>query len=354
MIDLRSWTGSRALLLMPFLAVFLAGGSGDCGPEPAEVYGCESDAECGAGEACNLSTGQCIVVDTGGGDGGASASCPAGGTTSGRVRAQDTGNPTAAEQFLLEELNRTRANPLAEAARLGIALGEGTNPPLTGEARPPLASNATLLRVAREHSADMLARNFFAHTNPDGLDPFDRMEVAGYPYSAAGENLYMGMSTASISPASEAARGHDGLFVDADYPGRGHRVGMLNPAVTEVGIGAAVGEYYNSGRWWNAVTYTQDFGAPASAVTPFVLGVVFRDANRNGRYDIGEGLGGVTVEVQGATAATGWTDDAGGYAFAVEQGGVFALRFSGGDLDAARCQQVEVRSVSRKVDLIAD
>jgi uncharacterized protein YkwD len=43
--------------------------------------------------------------------------------------------------------------------------------------------------VADAHSADMSARDFFSHTNPDGESPFDRLADAGITYRAAGENI---------------------------------------------------------------------------------------------------------------------------------------------------------------------
>lgn len=44
-------------------------------------------------------------------------------------------------------------------------------------------------QVAEAHSADMVARDFFSHTNPDGESPFDRLADAGIGYRAAGENI---------------------------------------------------------------------------------------------------------------------------------------------------------------------
>ena len=40
----------------------------------------------------------------------------------------------------------------------------------------PFVYNQTLADTARAHSQDMIDRNFVDHTNPDGKDPFERME----------------------------------------------------------------------------------------------------------------------------------------------------------------------------------
>ncbi len=52
-----------------------------------------------------------------------------------------------------------------------------------------LVWHADVATVATAHSADMVAREFFDHSNPDGLSPFDRLERAGIGYRAAGENI---------------------------------------------------------------------------------------------------------------------------------------------------------------------
>lgn len=60
----------------------------------------------------------------------------------------------------------------------------------------PLVWMPAMAEVARAHSADMVARGFFAHTNPDGQTPFDRMHDAGIDYSRAAENIAYGYGTA--------------------------------------------------------------------------------------------------------------------------------------------------------------
>src|SRR5947207_14627383 len=49
-----------------------------------------------------------------------------------------------------------------------------------------------LARLALEQSEDMARRRYFDHVNPDGLDPFQRMDHAGLRDHAAAENLAMG------------------------------------------------------------------------------------------------------------------------------------------------------------------
>ena len=60
------------------------------------------------------------------------------------------GDPTDYEQLLLELVNEARADPLAEAARLGIDLNEGLAAGRIGaEPKPPLAFHPQLIEAAR-------------------------------------------------------------------------------------------------------------------------------------------------------------------------------------------------------------
>ena len=56
--------------------------------------------------------------------------------------------------------------------------------------------NPEVADVAQQHSLDMETRGFFAHTNPDGDSPFDRLAAAGVDYSGAAENIAYGYGTA--------------------------------------------------------------------------------------------------------------------------------------------------------------
>ena len=59
--------------------------------------------------------------------------------------------------------------------------------------------------------------------NPDGLDPFERMDRAGIDYTFAGENL-------AFAPTLEIA--HSGLM---NSPG--HKANILKPEFNRLGVG---------------------------------------------------------------------------------------------------------------------
>lgn len=87
----------------------------------------------------------------------------------------------------------------------------------------PLEMDSELIAVARQHSHDMLQRGYFAHTTPEGITPFDRIQGAGIEYRIAGENL-------AHAPTLSIA--HTGLMNSPS-----HRENILRAEFGRVGIG---------------------------------------------------------------------------------------------------------------------
>lgn len=114
----------------------------------------------------------------------------------------------------------------------------------------PLAHDYGLRAVARAHSQDMIRRDFFAHTNPDGLSPFDRMSAADIGYASAGENIAWNRGYSDPGPTA----------VTGWMNSTGHRNNILNGGFTHAGLGAARSEY--DGAWY----FTQLFMRPAGSL----------------------------------------------------------------------------------------
>ena len=202
------------------------------------------------------------------------------------TQAYSHGDPTPVEQYMLELINRARMNPTAEGVfldTLDTAYSRSTRadkPEFFTTIRQefasypvaqPLAFHPSLTQAARNHAADMVSRNYFAHVTPEGLAPWDRTKAAGYPSQLVGENIDgLGMTT-----AADALRSHYNLMVDAynlshaTHP-LGHRLNVLDTDFSEIGIGSA----------GNAVSgkVVQNFGDNGQI---FLLGVVFKDVNGN-------------------------------------------------------------------------
>ena len=112
---------------------------------------------------------------------------------------------------------------------------------LTNEARrkhgvPALTWETSLRDVARAHSVDMLRRNYFSHSSPDGRSPHERIR-SGYPFglSSSGENIWMGTGH---DPRDASRLAH--IIVNNWMSSAGHRQNLLNPEYTDIGVGAAV------------------------------------------------------------------------------------------------------------------
>jgi uncharacterized protein YkwD len=85
---------------------------------------------------------------------------------------------------------------------------------------PGLREEAHLDQAAQAQSDDIAARHFFAHVNPDGRTPSDRIAAAGYPRSPlTGENIAWG----------EERDGTPVRIVRAWMHSPGHRANILQP-----------------------------------------------------------------------------------------------------------------------------
>jgi len=68
------------------------------------------------------------------------------------------------------------------------------------------------VNAATLHSQDMLNRDYFSHTNPDGLDPADRATNAGYPTTSVGENIAWSGTTGTLDQNGQVYLRHEGLL----------------------------------------------------------------------------------------------------------------------------------------------
>ncbi len=175
---------SLALALSAFLALALAG----CGASPL-------------GDLLSSAT------NTGGGSG--TGSPPAGGLT------MSTAEETYAHA-VLDIVNQERA----QASLAPLQWLDGAT------------------AAAYYHSTDMDVRNYFAHTDPDGKGPTERLNDQGVVWTSAGENIARGYP----DPKS---------VMDAWMSSSGHRANILSPWYTHLGVGVHGG---GDGPWW-----TQDF-----------------------------------------------------------------------------------------------
>lgn len=257
------------------------------------------------------------------------------------------GEPTDYEQLMLELVNRARADPAAEAARLGIGLNDGLDAgTISPEPKPPLAFHPFLIASARGHSQWMLDEDTFSHTGAGGSSPGDRMAAAGYVFSGTwtlGENIGWGGTTGTLDLLQQTRERHDALFISS-----GHRVNICGVNFRDVGLGILTGVFTG----YNAAMVTQNFAASGAQPHRLLTGVVFRDLNGNGLYDPGEGIPGVTV-IPGGGEWQAVTSSSGGYAVPFsETSGVQDVTFTGAALARAEQRQFVRADSNVKLDMI--
>ncbi len=88
-----------------------------------------------------------------------------------------------------------------------------------------------LLEIAAKLKAeDMASKGYFAHTSPEGLNPWYWFQLVGYDYRYAGENLAVNFA--------ESEDVHDAWLNSAS-----HRANIVNGNYTDIGIATARGIY---------------------------------------------------------------------------------------------------------------
>jgi hypothetical protein len=93
----------------------------------------------------------------------------------------------------------------------------------------PLKLDPVLSQAAKNKGEDMLAKDYWAHVSPDGVEPWKFFIDAGYKYRYAGENLARDFSNASSA-------------VDAWMASPSHRENMLSPKYEEIGLAVVEGD----------------------------------------------------------------------------------------------------------------
>lgn len=234
--------------------------------------------------------------------------------------------PTADEQLGIYELNRARNDPPAYGAEIGFDLSAVA-------AAPPLAVNRNLTGSAHFHAQVMFDHHEYGHVSTlygiganqmavdNGYDLFGNGLGASYGTANSIESIMRSVNQVATTPAAVKT-----FVIDKDVVGAGHRVHLL-------ALAAGYLDHREIGFGWAAGTDSfPEFGLPKplptklcaihtayrSTADRFITGVVFRDANGNLRYDRGEGLGGVTVSIQGGASTTSM--EHGGYSLATSPG----------------------------------
>ncbi len=275
-------------------------------------------------------------------------------------------NPSGLEQELLEQVNRMRLNPGAELS----VLVDSTNPihsadPAINSAlqffhvngtallnqwkqlKPaqPLAWNANIMAAALGHSQKMIQQDMQEHQLPGEPDVGVRLTNAGYNWNTLAESIFAYGET--------PFQAHAALAIDWGFTATGiqdppgHRQNLMNPAYRETGI--SIIEENNAKTGVGPLVITQDFGNRANIGNPYLLGVVYVDRDKDGRYDNQEGMGNVNITIDGVNDFKTVSMSAGGYQIQVPAG-AYTITFSGGGIPTPIVKTVTVGGQNVKID----
>ncbi len=188
--------------------------------------------------------------------------------------------------FLISVLQYSAISTGNYAAIVTSVLTDLTNNDRLIEGKGWLKTNPTLTLAAQMKANDMAAKGYFAHTSPEGKNPWYWFKEAGYKFTYAGENLAVNFS--------------DSVDVEKAWMNSpGHRTNIVNSKYTEIGIATAEGVY--NGRPTTFVV--QLFGRPAeatstSALVPAVVKTEEKKATTTPKVEL------AVKEVAGVTTGT--------------------------------------------------
>ncbi len=278
--------------------------------------------------------------------------------------------PSAEMQELLWMTNFARQHP-ADAANwatsdlttdnLGLTLqsfhvniDEAKNDISSRPAAQPLAWNDQLASAANTLSQYQAQSGQQTHTGSGGtladgtrvgVTLSDRLSNAGYLNStASGENAF--------AYATSARNATEAFLLDwgNDRSVLPHLTNLMNPSFREAGFASVA----TSNKGLGPEVITQDFGSRAGQ-KPMLVGVAFNataTVQPDRRYEAGEGVGGVSIDVtnsQGVTQ-TVQTWDAGGYQLALDPGH-YTVTARVGD-KVIRSQGVDIGTQNVEVDFV--
>lgn len=137
-----------------------------------------------------------------------------------------------------------KASSITETNIFNLTNNERSKNGLSG-----LSWNYKLVQAARAKAQDMIDKDYFSHTSPDGRTPWNFITATGYNYIYAGENLGINFTSSEALMSAWMASG-------------GHRANILSGNFKELGVGVVTGEY----QGYTTTVVVQMFGAQATSV----------------------------------------------------------------------------------------
>ncbi|MBD2663840.1 SCP-like extracellular protein, putative [Richelia sinica FACHB-800] len=280
--------------------------------------------------------------------------------------------PTALEQEMLELMNRFRLNPAAELSLLlnssdadvknalayfNVRLTELTNQWSSLVAAQPLAWSSLLNEAAAGHNQFMINQDQQSHQLPGEPSLGDRVNNVGYTnWTGLAENVFAYGKSVFHGYAAFAINW--GLTSTGIQNPAAHRGNMINNNFREVGL--SITPENNPATSVGSLVVTQNFANNNTLTNKgYLLGVAFRDFDRDNFYDAGEGLGDVQINVTRLNSTPFrqnlGTMNAGGYQTLLDPGQYLVRFFRNGSLVRSQTTTINATNTSNvKLDLQLD
>jgi uncharacterized protein YkwD len=149
-------------------------------------------------------------------------------------------------------LAQNDGDPSADMAEVGKLIVDGTNEYHRQHDLPELKVNDKLQQAAEDFARFMARTDKYSHT-ADGKHPWERTADHGYESCLVAENIAWEYNSAGFSTRELAE-----AFLRGWEKSLPHRKNMLDPDLTEIGVGVAHRD--DTGRYYAV----QDFGRPKS------------------------------------------------------------------------------------------
>ncbi|MFA6285655.1 MAG: CAP domain-containing protein [Parcubacteria group bacterium] len=134
----------------------------------------------------------------------------------------------SASTLMLSSTSQTVASDITAENIIGL-----TNSSRAAENKSMLTENSKLSLSAKAKAEDMVAKNYFSHTSPEGVTPWKWIDGENYDYGYAGENLAMDFQSAE-------------KMEDAWMKSPTHRANILNEKYKDIGVAVKAGSINGS------------------------------------------------------------------------------------------------------------
>ena len=261
------------------------------------------------------------------------------------ARIADYGDPSGADQELLEFMNRARRDPTAEGTRLGLNLS-------AYPAKPPLSYNSFLAEAATTHTTNMVGNNVYGHLDANGDNANGRLLDTNYDLNG----VYGTSRTVNLSEIDEGVnppKHRDAILGLSAQLGAARETGSSlsfgNAAQAEAPLNLITEGDPDDRLGFSPNHYADQEFARTKRDRSLILGTVYADDNGDGVCNDGEGEAGVDVVLRHASGftLTTQTATAGGYAFETYVDADFEIEING------ETTTVSVAADNAKVDSIA-